>query len=319
MVREIASWIDAERAGAFCGRYALLVFSLSAVGLFTAGISLWCLLDRLESRVRHSALRYGQQGPCSPILSTFRDRFLGPFTHLVDCRSPVDHLVPFFTISLVSLTVTGAGFLILALEIGQQDWLVQFDHALSASLHEHSPVNAVWIFQLVSGFGDPSTLASISLLFLIAMAVAGQWRLFFLWTITLPGAGILNQVLKNALQRPRPQLPNPWIAESGWSFPSGHAMCSVVIFGLLAYSICFLPTSRAVRLVFGLSMILLVTAIGFSRLYLGAHYFSDVIAGYFAAIFWLVICTAGDQAVRGRQKASALLEETKGISALPND
>src|SRR6478736_5888861 len=145
-------------------------------------------------------------------------------SQLVDRESPAGHLVLFFTVSLISLAVTGAGFLVFALEIGQQDWLVRFDHALSASLHEHSAVNAVWIFQLVSGFGDPSTLATISLFFLIAMVVAGHWRLFFLWTITLPGAGILNQVLKNALQRPRPQLPNPWITESGWSFPSGHAM-----------------------------------------------------------------------------------------------
>jgi membrane-associated phospholipid phosphatase len=116
--------------------------------------------------------------------------------------------------------------------------------------------------------------------------------------ITLPGAGILNQFLKNTLQRQRPQLPNPWIAESGWSFPSGHAMCSLVIYGLLAYSICFLPTSRTFRLTFGLFTILLVIAIGFSRLYLGAHYFSDVMAGYLAAVFWLVLCITGNQAAR---------------------
>jgi membrane-associated phospholipid phosphatase len=186
---------------------------------------------------------------------------------------------------------------VLALEIGQQDWLVRFDQALSASLHEHSTVNVVCIFQLVSVFGDPSTLGFISLLFVIALGVNRYWQLFFLWTITLPGSGILNHFLKNTLQRQRPQLPNPWIAEAGWSFPSGHAMC-LVIYGLLAYSICFLPTGRTVRLSFGLLTIFLVIAIGFSRLYLGAHYFSDVIAGYLAATFWLVLCITGNQAAR---------------------
>jgi membrane-associated phospholipid phosphatase len=59
-----------------------------------------------------------------------------------------------------------------------------------------------------------------------------------------------------------------------------------------------LPTSRAVRLSFGLLTILLVFAIGFSRLYLGAHYFSDVMAGYFAGTFWLVLCITGNQAAQ---------------------
>ena len=75
-------------------------------------------------------------------------------------------------------------------------------------------------------------------------------------------------------------------------------MCSLVIYGLLAYSICFLPTSHRLRLSFGFLTILLVFAIGVSRLYLGVHYFSDVMAGYLAATFWLILCITGDQAAR---------------------
>ena len=236
------------------------------------------------------------------VAAAVRDRFLRPpFAQVAYRRSPDCQLGLYLTISLFILTVTGAGFLALALEIGQQDWLVRFDHSLSASLHQHSTVTAVWIFQLVSVFGDVSTLTCISLLFLIALAVTRYWRLFFLWTTTLSGAGILSQFLKNTLHRPRPQLPNPWIAESGWSFPSGHAMCSLVIYGLLTYSICFLPTSRTLRLSFGLLTISLVIAIGFSRLYLGVHYLSDVIAGYLAATFWLVLCIAFSVLLSGRQ------------------
>jgi membrane-associated phospholipid phosphatase len=297
-VLEMATWINAEEAGAFFGQHAILVFVLVLPALFAAGIGIRCLLAQLESRVWHFAPADDQHVQDSAILSTFRDRFLRPFAHVDYGQSPDGHLGLYFTISLFVLTVTGASFLVLALEIGQQDWLVRFDHSLSASLHEHSTVNAVSILQLVSVFGDASTLASISLLFVIALVITRYWRLFFLWTITLPGAGILNQFLKSTLQRQRPQLPKPWLAESGWSFPSGHAMCSLVIYGLLAYSICWLPTSRTLRLSFGLLMILLVVAIGFSRLYLGAHYFSDVMAGYLAATFWLVLCITGNQAAR---------------------
>jgi membrane-associated phospholipid phosphatase len=297
-VLELASWINAEEAGAFFGQHAILVFSLVLAGLSAASISLWCLVNRLESRVWHFTPADGQHLQDSAILSTFRERFIRHLAQVVYRLPPDGHLRLYLSVSLLVLTVTGGSFLALTFQIGQQDWLVRFDHSLSASLHEHSTVNAVLIFQLVSVFGDASTLTSISLLFIIVLLVAQYWRLFFLWTISLPGAGILNQFLKNTFQRQRPQLPNPWINESGWSFPSGHAMCSLVIYGLLAYSICFLPTSRALRVSFGLLTISLVTAIGFSRLYLGAHYFSDVMAGYLAATFWLVLCIMGNQAAR---------------------
>jgi membrane-associated phospholipid phosphatase len=309
-VLEIAWWIKAEEAGAYFGQHAIFVFSLVLAGLSAASISLRCLLEQMQSVVSHFAPADGQHIPSSAVSSTFRGRFLRPFAQGAYRLSPDSRLGLYFTTSLFVLAVTGVGFLMLALEVGQQDWLVRFDHSLSASLHEHSNVNAVWIFQLVSVFGDPSTLTSISLLSLIVLAVSRYWQLFLLWTITLPGAGILNHFLKNIFQRQRPQLPNPWLAESGWSFPSGHAMCSLVVYGLLAYSICFFPTSGRSRLSFGLLAILLVIAIGFSRLYLGAHYCSDVMAGYLAAAFWLVLCITGDQAVRGSSKTEYRIRNT---------
>jgi membrane-associated phospholipid phosphatase len=292
----IASWTNAEEIGVFFGQHAVPVFSLVLAGLFAAGIGLRRVPYQLESRVLHFAPASGQHIQNPTILSTLRDRLTRPFAQLACRLSPDGHLDLYFLVSIFVLAATVTSFLVLALEIGQQDWLVRFDHSLSASLHEHSTANAVWIFQLVSGFGDASTLSSISLLSLIVLVVIRYLRLFFLWIISLPGAGILNQLLKYIFHRQRPQLPNPWIPESGWSFPSGHAMCSLVIYGLLTYTICFLTTSRTLRLSFGLITIGLVIAIGFSRLYLGAHYFSDVMAGYLAATFWLVACITGNRA-----------------------
>jgi membrane-associated phospholipid phosphatase len=297
IVLEIASWINPEEAGTFFGQHAILVFSLVLAGILATSISLSCLLYQLTcSRICYLAPADGRQFQPSAISSKFRDRLLYPFVQVVYRLSTDGHRRLFFAISLFVLTVTGVSFLLLALEVGRQDWIIRFDYSLCTSLHEHSTANAVWIFQLASSFGDASTLASISLFSLIVLVVIGYWRLFFLWIISLTGAGILNQFLKYIFHRHRPQLPNPWIPESGWSFPSGHAMCSLVIYGLSTYTICFLTTSRTLRLSFGLITIGLVTAIGFSRLYLGAHYFSDVMAGYLAATFWLVACMTGNRA-----------------------
>jgi membrane-associated phospholipid phosphatase len=220
-----------------------------------------------------------------------------------------------FTISLFILAFTGLSFFALASEISHQGRLVLFDYFLSTSLHDHSNVNATSIFQLISSLGDASTLATVSSLSIIALVTARHWRLVCLWMITLPGAGLLNQCLKNIFQRQRPQWPNPWIAEPGWSFPSGHSMCSLVIYGMLTYSICLLVTNRLVRFSSILFTVSLVMAIGFSRVYLGAHYFSDVMAGYFAAIFWLVLCITGNQAARCHDTLKGLTRSEIGQSA----
>ena len=193
---EIATWINAEEAGEFFGQHAILVFVLILAVLFATGICLRCLLTQRESSVFHCAPADHQHVQESANLCTFRDRFYRPLANVDYGLSPDDHRGLYFTISLFVLTVTSGSFLVLALEIGQQDWLVRFDHSLSASLYEHSTVNAVRIFQLVSVFGDASTLAYISLVFVISLVMIRYWRLLFLWTIMVPGSGILNQFLK---------------------------------------------------------------------------------------------------------------------------
>jgi hypothetical protein len=152
-------WINAEEVRAFFGQHAILVFVLVLGALFATGICLRCLLAQPESSVLHFAPADDQHVQDSANLCTFRDRFFRPFANGDYGPSLDDHLGLYLSISLFVLTATSGSFLVLALEIGQQDWLVRFDHSLSASLYEHSTVNAVRIFQLVSVFGDASTLA----------------------------------------------------------------------------------------------------------------------------------------------------------------
>ena len=96
--------------------------------------------------------------------------------------------------------------------------------------------------------------------------------------------------LKQVFRRLRPQLSEPWVTEPGWSFPSGHAMGSLVAYGFLAYLLTRItpdhfPRRTAIALLAGL-----VLLIGFSRIYLGAHFLSDVIGGYAGAAVWLTFC-----------------------------
>jgi len=118
---------------------------------------------------------------------------------------------------------------------------------------------------------------------------------------------MLNRLLKGLFVRPRPYFEHPLLIETSYSFPSGHAMESFVLYGMLAYfAVLALETWRArTAVVFGTA--LLVLLIGLSRMYLGVHYFSDVVAGYAAGGVWLSALITGAETVRRRKPRSSAL------------
>ena len=99
---------------------------------------------------------------------------------------------------------------------------------------------------------------------------------------------ILNQLLKNILQRPRP---NEFriIEETGYSFPSGHSMVSMAFYGYLIYLIYRYVKNKYLKWTLIVSLSILICTIGISRIYLGVHYTSDVLGGFLISISYLVI------------------------------
>ena len=109
--------------------------------------------------------------------------------------------------------------------------------------------------------------------------------------IALIGSVIMNGLLKLVFQRPRPDL--PWAKTPlDYSFPSGHTMNSLVFYLALAL-IAWVIWGPRVGIPATIGAILLAVLIGISRIYLGAHYFSDVVAGFIAGLAWLIIVSAG--------------------------
>ena len=269
--------------------------------LYAAAIGLWHLLDRLQGKIWNFAEANWKRLQQSAILPPIQHRFPRGWIVAVDRLSPGGYLGLHFTISLCILFIVAASFLALADEVGEQDWLVQFDHAFSTSLHEHSTLPTVSIFRFISHLGDASTLTSIGLLVLVGLVITRHWQLLCVWVIAVLGVGFLNVSLKSIFQRVRPQLPDPWIVEPGWSFPSGHAMGSLVVYGMLAYFVILIVTNRTLRYCIIVLATTLVVIIGFSRIYLGVHYFSDIAAGYCAATFWLVLSTTGNEVARSHR------------------
>jgi undecaprenyl-diphosphatase len=110
----------------------------------------------------------------------------------------------------------------------------------------------------------------------------------------------MDQVLKRVFHRPRPAWDLPILIARGWSFPSGHAMGSLVAYGMLVYLIVRTMGHARRRLALAGCALVLVLLIGLSRMYLGVHYFSDVVAGYAAGTVWLTACITGLEVVRRR-------------------
>ena len=136
--------------------------------------------------------------------------------------------------------------------------------------------------------GDPEFVVVIVVLSLGWLLWQQQRQEAKLLVIACLGALLLNQGLKLLFTRPRPLLWPRLITETSYSFPSGHALGSVVLYGFLAYVFAaqFPTLSRGI---YG-TAIGIIVAIGFSRLYLGVHYPSDIAAGYTVGFLWLTIC-----------------------------
>ena len=114
-----------------------------------------------------------------------------------------------------------------------------------------------------------------------------RWKHAAAWlAVSMAGALILDLALKYSFRRPRPPV-FFGVAPHTYSFPSGHALCSFCFYAVLAGLIATRTRSVLLRVVVGVLAAALVIAIGLSRIYLGMHYPSDVIAGYLAAAIWV--------------------------------
>ena len=111
----------------------------------------------------------------------------------------------------------------------------------------------------------------------------------WLFFVTIAGGAIINNILKIIIKRPRPTLMIPVVEETGYSFPSGHTMNATIFYLSVAFILCRHIKSQKIRGLVILGALLLIFSIGFSRVYLGVHYLSDVLGGFLLGIGWLVV------------------------------
>jgi membrane-associated phospholipid phosphatase len=167
--------------------------------------------------------------------------------------------------------------------------IVRVDGRVATTLHAHVTPAATTGFRFVTELGGASWLALVTAVAAVYLARVGRRQDVVLLVVTLVGAQALTWSLKAAFRRDRPSFDDPVATASSFSYPSGHALVSLAVYGALAYVLLGSLHSPRVRAACLAGAGVLVAAIGFSRLYLGVHYLSDVLAGYCAGLAWLLL------------------------------
>ena len=196
---------------------------------------------------------------------------------------------------LISLAVALLATLLFAW-LAESVWArhtARFDSAVRAAVHGVATPALTRLMFAISFMGSGGLIACALLAF--ASFRRFLWRRAAIWlAVGLAGALVLDLSLKLAFHRPRP-VPFFGPVPSTYSFPSGHSLFSFCFYGVLAGLLVQRARSRWLRVLLGTTAALLVLAIGFSRIYLGVHYPSDVLAGYLVGTIWVASMLALDR------------------------
>jgi phosphatidylglycerophosphatase B len=163
------------------------------------------------------------------------------------------------------------------------------DERLANWLHGSATDPFTDVFRAITWLGNFTTLLAVTLL-AIGIFLRRRERTDAVFVgLALVGAQVLSSGMKLGFRRERPFFSDPLATEHTYSFPSGHALVSLAVYGSIALVLARRLRTRGARVLLLTGASVLVLAIGFSRLYLGVHFLSDVLAGYAAGTAWLAL------------------------------
>jgi undecaprenyl-diphosphatase len=164
------------------------------------------------------------------------------------------------------------------------------DVQLTYWLHAHATPRLTGTMLFGTWFGSTLIVSCIAAGFALYLL----WRRRFYWAAaalsSVFGGMLLNKILKYVFHRARPQFTNPILSLDSYSFPSGHTMMATVLYGVLAAYLVSETTDPRRRALVVIAASFMIVLVGFSRIYLGAHYLSDVLAAMAEGVAWLSLC-----------------------------
>lgn len=189
--------------------------------------------------------------------------------------------------------------------------LILVDAAIAQWAHRHASPEVTQFMLVVSRWNG--TLAICSYAALVAAVLAWRRAWYWLGTLiaTVPAGMLINVMMKLAFHRARPSFDDPIVTLTTYSFPSGHVAGATLFYGFLFALLASRTRSWTARLALGLAALAMIVLVASSRMYLGAHYLSDVLAAFAEGTAWLTLCVVGIHTYR-RHRA----EERRLLSSL---
>jgi len=172
------------------------------------------------------------------------------------------------------------------------------DHEVAGWFHAHLTHTFVSVLRAFTEFGSSEWIGVVLFLLVVFFIWKRWWPSLVTLIVAVPGGMLLNELIKILVHRPRPFLAGWFVDWSGYSFTSGHTIGATLLYGQLALFILPAMKARHWRTLTVSSAALLIALVGFSRIALGAHFLSDVLAAIFFGIVWLAFCLIAGKPLR---------------------
>ncbi|MGK3988837.1 phosphatase PAP2 family protein [Sorangium sp. So ce136] len=291
--------LSAEQLAAAVGARPFVLLALLMTGTVVALLGLVAVARLSERHARAlwgRAVRAYRAAAEHPAVQRFP-----ALARVLHGLSAAEYLVIHLALGL-ALSMAALVFVALAEAVNGGASIVKVDLALARALHASSSSAGVAALRAFTFLGSGAALTVVAIVVAAALLRRRHRVLAIGWLIALAGGGLLNWALKALFARQRPTFADPLAVAAGWSFPSGHSMGTFITFGMLSYlGLLFVRTPRA-RLLLVAFALSWTVAMGFSRMYLGVHYLSDVLAGFAAGSVWLAACISGIEVARRRPR-----------------
>lgn len=191
------------------------------------------------------------------------------------------------TAEIVIIAFCAAIFIIIAI-LMKGDRLARFDLPIISFIQGGASQTLTRFMVAVSTIGSVKSITLLTAIISVVIFILRRYLLGLYLILSVAfGAGVMNQLLKALFHRERPNILR-FASEHGYSFPSGHSMGSVIFFGGLMFILYQLKKRDWITQIALVASIILIVLIGISRVYLGVHYPSDVIAGFTFGVIWLL-------------------------------
>jgi membrane-associated phospholipid phosphatase len=181
------------------------------------------------------------------------------------------------------------------------------DHELAAWFHQRLTPAFVAVLHAFTDFGSGEWIGIVMFGLVLFFASKRWWPSLVTLIVAVPGGMLLNEWVKVLVHRQRPFVDGPFVDWSGYSFASGHTIGATLLYGQLLLFILPCLKARHWRLLSVVSAVCLIALVGFSRIALGAHFLTDVLAAIFFGSIWLAFCLFATKPMRARMVSAAAL------------